>query len=76
MPQILVRDLDEKTVNRLKKRAALNGRSLQQEVKLILKDVPEPVDYVKAARRIQEMLRKKYGKQSDSGELQAEERMR
>ena len=36
MAQILVRGLDAKTVDRLKARAKLNGRSLQGEVKLIL----------------------------------------
>ena len=36
MPQILVRDLDEKIVARLKKRARRDGRSLQSEVKSIL----------------------------------------
>lgn len=36
MAEILVRNLDEKTVKRLKKRAKKAGRSLQSEVKLIL----------------------------------------
>ncbi len=36
MPQILVRDLDEEVVKRLKARAKQEGRSLQAEVKLIL----------------------------------------
>ena len=36
MAQILVRNLDESVVDRLKKRATLNSRSLQSEVKLIL----------------------------------------
>ncbi len=38
MAQILVRDLDAKTVERLKKHARENGRSLQSEVKKILED--------------------------------------
>ena len=33
MSSILVRGLDPKTIQRLKERARLNGRSLQQEVK-------------------------------------------
>jgi plasmid stability protein len=37
MGAILVRGLDQKTMERLKERARLNGRSLQQEVKVILK---------------------------------------
>jgi plasmid stability protein len=36
MPEILVRGLDQKTVKRLKERARISGRSLQQEVKDIL----------------------------------------
>ena len=36
MPQILVRDLDTATIERLKARARLSRRSLQQEVKVIL----------------------------------------
>jgi len=36
MAQVLVRDLDEKLVDRLKERAKDHGRSLQGEVKSIL----------------------------------------
>ena len=36
MAQVLVRNLDESVVNRLKTRAKANGRSLQGEVKMIL----------------------------------------
>jgi len=36
MAQILVRNLDEKLVESLKRRAKMNGRSLQAEVKTIL----------------------------------------
>ena len=36
MAQILVRDLDDETVKRLKDRARRNGRSLQGEARLIL----------------------------------------
>jgi plasmid stability protein len=39
MAQILVRDLDEKVVKRLKARASENGRSLQQEVKAALEEL-------------------------------------
>ena len=37
MPSVLVRGLDQQTIQRLKEWARLNGRSLQQEVKEILK---------------------------------------
>jgi len=36
MAQILIRDLDDETVKRLKDRARRHGRSLQAEAKLIL----------------------------------------
>ena len=36
MGSILVRGLDQKTIERLKERARLKGRSLQQEVKVLL----------------------------------------
>lgn len=38
MAQLLVRDLDPKTVERLKRRARENGRSLQGEAKRILEE--------------------------------------
>jgi plasmid stability protein len=38
MAQILVRGLDDKTVERLKMRAASHGRSLASEVRLILEN--------------------------------------
>lgn len=45
MAQVLVRNLNDRVVARLKKRARTQGRSLQAEVKTILeeaaKDVPE-----------------------------------
>ncbi len=42
MAQVLVRQLDDKIVDRLKKRAKEHGRSLQSEVKTILEDaVPD-----------------------------------
>lgn len=42
MAQVLVRNLDEKTVAQLKKRAAGNGRSLQAELKLLLEQAVRP----------------------------------
>lgn len=38
MPQLLIRNLDEKTMLKLKERARLHNRSVQGEVKLILED--------------------------------------
>jgi plasmid stability protein len=77
MAQVLVRQLDDKIVDRLKKRAKEHGRSLQSEVKTILEDaVP---DYDGAWKRI-ERLRKRLGrsgrKLSDSAALIREDRDR
>ncbi len=77
MAQVLVRQLDGKIVDRLKKRAKEHGRSLQSELKTILEDaVP---DYEGAWKRIAG-LRKRLGKSgrtfSDSVELIREDRDR
>jgi plasmid stability protein len=51
MGSILVRDLDQKTIERLKERAHLNGRSLRQEVKALLDRAAETFT-VREARRV------------------------
>jgi plasmid stability protein len=38
MPDILVRNLDARTINRLKAKAKQNGRSLQSEAKLAIEE--------------------------------------
>jgi plasmid stability protein len=77
MAQVLVRHLDSKVVNRLKKRAKEHGRSLQSEVKTILEEaVP---DYEAAWKRIEGFrtrLRKSGRKFSDSAALVREDRDR
>ncbi|MBA2485899.1 MAG: Arc family DNA-binding protein [Nitrospira sp.] len=77
MAQVLVRQLHEKVVERLKKRAKEHGRSLQSEVKTILEEaVP---DYEGAWLRIEEFhkqLRKSGRKFSDSAGLVREDRDR
>lgn len=75
MAQVLVRELSDKVVNRLKKRAKEHGRSLQSEVKTILEEaVP---DYEQAWKRI-DTLRSKLKRSgrtfSDSTELIREDR--
>jgi len=67
MSQILVRDLDPQTVERLKVMAARNQRSLQAELKTILSDLAEQDrkhdDFVRLAREI----RKRSGPQITRG---------
>lgn len=78
MAQILVRNLDERTVSALKRRAAHHRRSLAQEVRLILEDASASVspDPAAVAERIRENLRKRGLAPSDSGKSQAEDRAR
>ena len=75
MPSILVRDLDEKTIQRLKERARLNGRSLQQEVKEILKRAAGTLT-MNETRRLAERWRHRLGGRSfsDSARLIREDR--
>lgn len=78
MAQVLVRNLNDRVVARLKKRAKTRGRSLQAEVKTILeeaaKDVPE--DFWKEADRIRKQLGRSGRKFSDSAALVREDRDR
>lgn len=77
MAQVLVRQLNDKVVDRLKKRAKEHGRSLQSEVKTILEDaVP---DYKRAWKRIDSLrlrLKRSGRKFSNSADLIREDRER
>lgn len=76
MPNLLIRDLDERVLTRLKKRAKQNDRSLQAELRSILERAAA-TDAVSAralATRIREKLRNR--KQSDSAAAVADERRR
>lgn len=42
MAQVLVRNLDETTVERLRRRAAAHGRSLEQELREVLVEAARP----------------------------------
>ncbi len=76
MAQLLVRDLDPETIERLKARAKHHGRSLQGEVKAILEAAASVS--IDEARRISEQW---YGRLAgrefaDSAELIREDRER
>ena len=77
MAQVLVRQLNDKVVDRLKKRAKEHGRSLQSEVKTILEDaVP---DYERAWKRIDSLrlrLKRSSRKFTNSADLVREDRER
>lgn len=77
MPNVLVRDVETSILERLKIRAAGNGRSLQSEVQIILRDAAakaEPLSELETARKIRESLQVK--NQSDSGKMLREDRQR
>lgn len=76
MAQVLVRDLEKEVLERLKERARNHGRSLQAELKVILKQAAAS-DMVEArdlARKIRRMLVGR--RHSSAAELLAEDRRR
>jgi plasmid stability protein len=75
MGSILVRGLDPKTIERLKKRARPNGRSLQQEVKALLERAAETVTMGEARRLSEGWTRRLGGRSmSDSAPVIREDR--
>ena len=75
MPEILVRGLDPGTLRRLKQRARRSGRSLQQEVKDILKRAASTLTMEEARRLSEKWQRRLAGRSfSDSAELIREDR--
>jgi len=75
MGSILVRGLDQKTIERLKERARRHGRSLQQEVKDLLERAAE-TPTMGEARRLSDTWRRRLGGRSfsDSALLIREDR--
>jgi antitoxin FitA len=79
MAQILIRNLDDKLVGRLKKRAKGHGRSLQAEAKRILEEAAAEADQTDVWKRIEkfrERMRRSGRTFSDSAELIREDRDR
>jgi plasmid stability protein len=79
MAQVLVRNLQDKVVARLKKRAAQRGRSLQAEVKRILEDAAAETDQAdvwKGIEKFRERMRRSGRVFSDSAEMIREDRDR
>jgi len=76
MPNVLIRDLDEELLNRLKKAAAENGRSLQAEIHDILRKA-DMLSLAQTRRLSDKWLRRLAGTtQSDSADLIREDRER
>jgi plasmid stability protein len=77
MAQILVRNLDKKTVGRLKQQAKRKGRSLQSEVKTIIEEATHEADMDTVWRRIEQFRNRLKGRKfSNSVELIREDRDR
>jgi plasmid stability protein len=77
VPDVLVRDVDEAALAKLKVRARGNGRSLGAELKLILEDAAQRVDMATARALAEEMSRRLSGRpHTDSSELLREDRRR
>lgn len=76
MAKVLIRNLDDNTVETLKRRAARNGRSLQAELQTIVEHAAatDPIDGRALAARIRRKLSGR--KHSDSTALIAEDRQR
>ena len=60
MAQVLIRNIDEETMASLKSRAEMNGRSLEQELRLILKQAAPltPNELVATSRRLRSAFAK------------------
>jgi len=76
MPDMLVRDVESGVIEKLRKSAVKNGRSLQSEVRIIISDYvnDRPLSDAEVARKIKKALSGK--KHSDSAELLRKDRSR
>ena len=76
MARVLIRDLDERTVERLKERAMRNHRSLQAELQIIVERAA--ATDVLESRTVAARIRRKLSgrKHSDSTALLADDRRR
>jgi plasmid stability protein len=76
MPDVLVRDVEQAVLDRLKKRAAENGRSLQSEVRFVINEYVKgaPIPDSKVAKKIKDALRGK--PHTDSAVLLRDDRTR
>ena len=76
MPNILIRDVSQKTVNQLKARAKQHNRSLQGEVKHLVEETVKTTGEGALLRA--RKIRSSFGKKtfSDSAELLREDRNR
>jgi antitoxin FitA len=77
MPDVLVRDVDERALARLKEKAKAHGRSLGVELKFILEQAAKQLDMITAHELAEKMSRSLEGRQhTDSTDLLREDRDR
>ncbi|QDV39367.1 FitA-like ribbon-helix-helix domain-containing protein [Tautonia plasticadhaerens] len=77
MPDVLVRDLDDASLERLKGRARAHGRSLGAELRLILQQAARQADLATARARAEQMTRRLADRRHTDGvELLGEDRRR
>jgi plasmid stability protein len=74
MAQVLIRDVDEATVERLRERAKNNGRSLEAELRLVLRSAARltPEEFLESVARTRARLGGR--RFSDSADLIREDR--
>ena len=77
MPNILIRNLDNDTLKRLKERAAANRRSVQAEAKEIIERSAREKSHEELRRELEEFSKRFEGrKMTDTVELLREDRER
>ncbi len=78
MPDLLIRNVPKKTIDRLKKLAASRGRSLQQETRRAIEQFAEAEDfsYFEKAARLREELIARGTAYKDSTETIRQDRRR
>jgi plasmid stability protein len=80
MPDVLIRDVPKKVLDGLKKRAKQHGRSLQQELREMLRESGQyearMLDFAEKAREIRERIARYAPVQTDSTELIRQDRER
>ena len=78
MPDVLIRDVPTDILDNLKRKASRHGRSLQQELAMLLeREGREPaISHAERARLIREKIARYAPNQSDSVDLIREDRER
>jgi plasmid stability protein len=80
MPDVLIRDVPRKVLDNLKRQAKLHRRSLQQELRQVLRDKSEfeaqLLDFAERSRGIRERLLRRGGVFADSAESIRQDRER